>query len=86
MHPWSAISLFGKFNIDDDNLRELFYYRHPGDAPVKVGSEREFASRQDAPTFAKIRGIIIRQTAARTKSWFFYHFFARGDPPKLALS
>ena len=31
-------------------MRELFYYRHPGDAPVKVGSEREFASRQRAPT------------------------------------
>ena len=33
-------------------LRELFYYRHPGDARVKVGSEREFAS---SPRFAKPR-------------------------------
>ena len=28
-----------------DNLRELFYDRNPGDARVKVGSERQAASR-----------------------------------------
>ena len=26
---------------DDNNLRELFYDRNPGDARVKVGSERQ---------------------------------------------
>ena len=30
------------------NLRELFYDRNPGDARVKVGSDREAASSPDA--------------------------------------
>ena len=33
-------------------LRELFYDRNPGDAPVKVGSDREFVS---SPNSAKLR-------------------------------
>ena len=35
--------------IDYDNLRELFYDRNPGDARVKVGSERKFVSRRCRP-------------------------------------
>ena len=31
------------------HLRELFYDRNPGDARVKVGSERESASRRRRP-------------------------------------
>ena len=33
------------------NLRELFYNRNPGDARVKVGSERKVASRRRGPSF-----------------------------------
>ena len=32
-----------------NHLRELFYDRNPGDARVKVGSERQAASRQRGP-------------------------------------
>ena len=32
------------------NLRELFYDRNPGDARVKVGSERKVASSLPAPS------------------------------------
>ena len=41
-------------------MSELFYYRHLGDARVKVGSEREFAS---SPTLAT-----GRQDTASTES------------------
>ena len=34
------------------HLRELFYDRNPGDARVKVGSERQAASRRAGPTEA----------------------------------
>ena len=34
---------------DDANLRELFYDRNPGDARVKVGSERKVASSPRRP-------------------------------------
>ena len=34
------------------NLRELFYDRNPGDARVKVGSERKVASSPTGPTRA----------------------------------
>ena len=53
-----------------NNLRELFYDRTPGDARVKVGSERQAASRQ-------------REGGAR--SGFTIYYLARGVPPKLAL-
>ena len=33
------------------NLRELFYDRNPGDARVKVGSERQAASSPTGPSF-----------------------------------
>ena len=36
---------------DRNHLRELFYDRNPGDARVKVGSERKFASSPVAPSF-----------------------------------
>ena len=35
--------------IISNYLRELLYDRNPGDACVKVGSDREFASRLVAP-------------------------------------
>ena len=35
--------------IINDNLRELFYCRNPGDARVKVGSDREAASSPKSP-------------------------------------
>ena len=34
------------------NLRELFYCRNPGDARVKVGSDREAATSPVAPNVA----------------------------------
>ena len=55
------------------NLRELFYDRNRGDARVKVGSERKFASRPGRPTDSSPRSAISLGP------------FARGDPPKLAL-
>ena len=52
------------------HLRELFYDRNPGDARVKVGSERKVAS---SPTSVSARsGVRIWE-------------FVRGGPPKLAL-
>ena len=36
------------------NLRELFYDRNPGDARVKVGSERQAASSPNSPNVAVI--------------------------------
>ena len=33
-------------------MRELFYDRNPGDARVKVGSERQAASSPNSPSFA----------------------------------
>ena len=29
----------------------MFYDRNPGDAPVKVGSDREFATSPNSPSF-----------------------------------
>ena len=55
------------------NLRELFYDRNPGDARVKVGSERKAASR--------LRG----QRPVYARSAISFGPFVRGDPPKLAL-
>ena len=37
------------YNNDDHNLRELFYDRNPGDARVKVGSDRQAASSPNSP-------------------------------------
>ena len=39
--------------IEQNNLRELFYDRNPGDARVKVGSERKFATSLQAPKFRR---------------------------------
>ena len=36
------------------NLRELFYDRNPGDARVKVGSDRQAASSPSAPNVAAV--------------------------------
>ena len=36
-------------NDNNDNLRELFYDRNPGDARVKVGSERQAATSPASP-------------------------------------
>ena len=56
-----------------DNLKELFYDRNPGDARVKVGSDRQAASR---PT---------RRMSCRRDRLYNNMEFARGDPPNLAL-
>ena len=37
--------------ITISHLRELFYDRNPGDARVKVGLDREFASSRARPSF-----------------------------------
>ena len=54
-------------------LRELFCDRNPGDARVKVGSERKVASRRKRPT------------GVSPRSGFLHHYIARRGPPKLAL-
>ena len=66
---------------DDDHhhhhrycLRELFYCRNPGDARVKVGSDREAATSPALPS------------RVSSRSGFTIYSFARGDPPKLLLS
>ena len=40
------------------NLRELFYCRNPGDARVKVGSDREAASSPIAPNRVSTRSLV----------------------------
>ena len=61
-------------NNNNDNLRELpVATANPGDARVKVGSERQAASR------------LRRQTGCRRDRLYNNSYFARGDPPILAL-
>ena len=55
----------------------MFYYRNPGDARMKVGSEREFATSDNS---AK-----TRQIRVSPRSLVFIVYSVRGDPPKLAL-
>ena len=54
------------------NLGELFYDRNPGDARVKVGSDRKVFSRQTG------------QRGCRRDQLYNNRDFARGDPPNLA--
>ena len=57
------------------NLRELFYDRNPGDARVKVGSDRQAASRPDRPKVAsvKIASLMIWILSAGTlQNWRFH--------------
>ena len=57
------------------NLRELFYDRNPGDARVKVGSDRQAASRPIRPTRAavKIASLMIWILCAGTlQNWRFH--------------
>ena len=49
------------------NLRELFYDRNPGDARVKVGSEREFASSDNS---AQTRQIPVSMESGYTLGGF----------------
>ena len=44
----SSASPVQSLDSNDNDLRELFYCRNPGDARVKVGSDREAASSPDA--------------------------------------
>ena len=55
------------------NLRELFYDRNPGDARVKVGSERKVATSPEAREFRRSRDRLSSVGE-----------FIRGTPPKLA--
>ena len=54
-----------------NNLRELFYCRNPGDARVKVESDREVASRPVRPT----RGV--------DEIGVYYILFCAGGPSKI---
>ena len=56
-------------------MRELFYDRNPGDARVKVGSDRQAAS---LPSAAKLR--------CRRDRLFLSGRFARGEPSKIGVS
>ena len=51
------------------HLRELLYDRNPGDARVKVGSDRKVFSRPGRPRDASVRSAISLGP------------FVRGDPP-----
>ena len=46
---------YGPYN---NNLRELFYDRNPGDARVKVGSERQAASSRTGRMTLRLRSAI----------------------------
>ena len=57
-------------------MKELFYDRNPGDARVKVGSERKFVT---SDTVAR-----PRQTSVSSRSVVFFGDSARRDPQNLA--
>ena len=54
-------------------MRELFYCRNPGDARVKVGSDREAATSPSRQTAESVRYLVKNSSCVR------------GDPPKLTL-
>ena len=58
-----------------NSLRELFYERNPGDARVKVVSERQAASSPTRPNFAvdeNGRLMIWIMSAGALQNWPFY--------------
>ena len=61
-------------NNKSDHFWELFYDRNPGDARVKVGSERKVAS---SPSRAELR--------CRRDRYGDDMEYIRGTPPNLAL-
>ena len=61
-------------NISVTILREMFYDRTPGDAPVKVESERKFATSPD------------HQVSLSPGSGFLNRDSARRGSPKSAVS
>ena len=64
-----------KNSNNNNNLRELFYDRNPGDARVKVGSERQAASSRTRPTDASVEidSLMIWNISAGTlQNWPCY--------------
>ena len=55
-------------------MRELFYDRNPGDARVKVGSERQAATSPTGPNSAvvEIGYTTIHNLSAGTQNWPFH--------------
>ena len=68
-----VVTIDNNNNNSNNNLSELFYCRNPGDARVKVGSDREAASSSSRPN------------SGVDEIGVYYILFCAGGPSKIGI-